>query len=79
MLISVSMYQQDLFTVPVSLAGLPALSMPCGMQAGLPVGAQLIAPAFCEDRILGLAQAYQTVTDWHEQQPDLQNAQETKA
>ncbi len=61
----VAMYQQDKFTVPVSLAGLPALSMPCGFAEGLPVGAQLIAPAFREDLLLGLTKQYQTETDWH--------------
>ncbi len=66
----VAMYQQDKFTVPVSLAGLPALSMPCGFVANLPVGAQLIGPAFREDLILGLADAYQAETDWHQTHPE---------
>jgi aspartyl-tRNA(Asn)/glutamyl-tRNA(Gln) amidotransferase subunit A len=65
----VAMYQQDKFTVPVSLAGLPALSMPCGFSEGLPVGAQLIGPAFAEDMILGLARDFQQATDWHLQYP----------
>ncbi|MEQ9451383.1 MAG: Asp-tRNA(Asn)/Glu-tRNA(Gln) amidotransferase subunit GatA [Pseudomonadales bacterium] len=63
----VAMYQQDKFTVPVSLAGLPALSMPCGQRNGLPIGAQLIGPAFGEDLILSLAAQYQRATDWHQQ------------
>ncbi|NKC00911.1 MAG: Asp-tRNA(Asn)/Glu-tRNA(Gln) amidotransferase subunit GatA [Pseudomonadales bacterium] len=66
----VAMYQQDKFTVPTSLAGLPALSMPCGFADGLPVGAQLIGPAFREDLILGLADAYQSETDWHHLHPE---------
>ena len=66
----VAMYQQDLYTVPTSLAGLPALSMPCGFVDGLPVGAQLIAPAFREDLLLGLAAKYQKHSDWHLQRPD---------
>ena len=66
----VAMYQQDLYTVPTSLAGLPALSMPCGFVDGLPVGAQLIAPAFREDLLLGLAAAYQKHSDWHLQRPN---------
>lgn len=66
----VSMYAQDVFTVPASLAGLPALSMPCGLVEGLPVGVQLIGPAFAEDRILQLAHQFQTLTDWHTQTPD---------
>ena len=65
----VAMYQQDKFTVPVSLAGLPALSMPCGVADGMPVGAQLIGPAFREDLILGLARDYQLATDWHNRTP----------
>ena len=66
----VAMYQQDLYTVPTSLAGLPALSMPCGFVDGLPVGAQLIAPAFREDLLLGLAAGYQKHSDWHLQRPN---------
>jgi aspartyl-tRNA(Asn)/glutamyl-tRNA(Gln) amidotransferase subunit A len=66
----VAMYQQDIFTVPVSLAGLPALSMPSGFSAGLPLGAQLVAPAFREDLILGLARDYQQQTDWHLKTPE---------
>jgi len=65
----VAMYQQDLFTVPTSLAGLPAISFPCGFKDGLPLGAQAIAPAFREDLLLGLAAQYQTVTDFHLQRP----------
>ncbi|XOV84269.1 MAG: Asp-tRNA(Asn)/Glu-tRNA(Gln) amidotransferase subunit GatA [bacterium] len=61
----VAMYQQDKFTVPASLAGLPALSMPCGFEGGLPLGAQLIGPAFREDLVLGLARDFQHATDWH--------------
>ncbi len=61
----VAMYNQDKFTVPVSLAGLPALSMPCGFDDGLPLGAQLIGPHFAEERILKLAASFQRATDWH--------------
>ncbi len=68
----VAMYQQDIFTVPASLAGLPALSMPCGFVDGLPIGAQLIAPHFREDLVLGMARDYQTATDWHTQTPEAQ-------
>ncbi len=66
----VAMYQQDIFTVPVSLAGLPALSMPCGFIDGLPVGAQLVAAPFQEELILGVARDYQNVTDWHTRTPE---------
>ena len=60
-----AMYKQDVFTVPASLAGLPALSVPCGFEAGLPVGMQLIAPHFGEGVLLDLAEAFQRETDWH--------------
>ena len=73
----VAMYQQDLFTVPTSLAGLPAISIPCGFSDNMPVGMQLIAPAFCEDRILRLAHAYQTETDWHLRHPTASETRES--
>ena len=61
----VSMYQQDLFTVPASLAGIPALSIPCGFHNDLPVGLQLIGPANSERTILEIACEYQKNTSWH--------------
>jgi aspartyl-tRNA(Asn)/glutamyl-tRNA(Gln) amidotransferase subunit A len=62
-----SMYMADVFTVPPSLAGLPAMSIPCGLGNGrLPIGLQLIGPAFGESRLLSLAHAYQKNTPWHE-------------
>jgi aspartyl-tRNA(Asn)/glutamyl-tRNA(Gln) amidotransferase subunit A len=55
-----SMYLSDVYTVPVNIAGLPALSMPCGLDdQGLPVGVQLIGPAFGEQAILDIANAYE--------------------
>ena len=63
------MYRQDAFTVPASLAGLPALSVPCGQIGGLPVGMQLIGPHFAEDRLLALGEAWQRETDWHMLRP----------
>lgn len=64
------MYLSDLYTVPVNLAGLPALSMPCGVdQQGLPVGAQLVGPRFGEQVILNAAYAYQQETDHHKRIP----------
>ena len=65
----VAMYAQDVFTTPTSLAGLPALSVPCGMIDGLPVGLQLIAPHFEEQRLLQLGWEYQQDTDWHQKTP----------
>ncbi|HWY72706.1 MAG TPA: amidase family protein, partial [Burkholderiaceae bacterium] len=66
----VSMYLADLFTVPGSLAGVPALSMPCGFgNRGRPVGLQLIGNYFDEARLLGVAHRYQLATDWHQRVP----------
>ena len=63
------MYRHDVFTVPASLAGLPALSIPCGFAGGLPVGLQLIGPHFAEDRLLALGEAFQRESDWHLRTP----------
>jgi aspartyl-tRNA(Asn)/glutamyl-tRNA(Gln) amidotransferase subunit A len=52
-----AMYACDLLTVPVNLAGLPGISLPCGLSEGLPVGLQLIGSAFSENRILAAAHA----------------------
>lgn len=65
----VAMYLADLFTIAVNLAGLPAISVPCGQVGGLPVGMQLIGPAFSEDRVMAAAHQYQQATDWHQQRP----------
>jgi aspartyl-tRNA(Asn)/glutamyl-tRNA(Gln) amidotransferase subunit A len=66
----VAMYQQDIYTTPASLAGLPALSLPCGFHDGLPLGMQLIGPHFGEQQILRTAEAYQRRTDWHSRHPE---------
>ena len=64
------MYLSDLYTVPANLAGLPALSMPCGVDGqGLPVGAQLMGPKFGEQVLLSVAHAYQQETDHHKRVP----------
>ncbi len=65
----VAMYQQDIFTVPASLAGLPALSLPCGFEGGLPLGMQLIAPHFSERGLLETAVLFQRETAWHLERP----------
>ena len=66
----VQMYLGDIFTIPAPLAGLPALSVPCGFDArGLPVGLQLTGPHFSEAKLLGAAHAYQQATDWHQRVP----------
>jgi aspartyl-tRNA(Asn)/glutamyl-tRNA(Gln) amidotransferase subunit A len=52
-----AMYANDVFTLPVNLAGLPGLSIPCGLDNGLPVGFQVIGPAFSENRLLAIGHA----------------------
>ena len=66
----IAMYQQDIFTVPASLAGLPAMSLPCGFHQGLPLGLQLIGPHFGERALLEAGALYQRDTDWHLRQPE---------
>jgi aspartyl-tRNA(Asn)/glutamyl-tRNA(Gln) amidotransferase subunit A len=58
----VAMYLTDACTLPVSMAGLPGISIPCGLSDGLPVGLQLIGPAWSEARLLALARAYEAIT-----------------
>jgi aspartyl-tRNA(Asn)/glutamyl-tRNA(Gln) amidotransferase subunit A len=66
----VQMYLGDIFTIPAPLAGLPALSIPCGFDAaGLPVGLQLMGKHFSEGLLLGAAHRYQQATDWHARVP----------
>jgi aspartyl-tRNA(Asn)/glutamyl-tRNA(Gln) amidotransferase subunit A len=66
----VQMYLNDIFTIPAPLAGLPALSVPCGFDAqGLPIGLQIMGPHFAEARLLGAAHRYQQATDWHRRVP----------
>jgi aspartyl-tRNA(Asn)/glutamyl-tRNA(Gln) amidotransferase subunit A len=60
-----AMYAADVNTVAVNLAGLPAISIPAGFSEGMPVGLQLIAPAFGEARLLAAAHQFQQHTDWH--------------
>ncbi len=66
-----SMYLEDIFTLPANLAGLPAIAFPVGVDdQNLPVGMQLIAPALHEDRLLQAAHSYQQATSWHQRTPD---------
>ncbi|WP_126443731.1 Asp-tRNA(Asn)/Glu-tRNA(Gln) amidotransferase subunit GatA [Sulfuricystis multivorans] len=65
----VQMYLSDIYTIAVNLAGLPAMSIPCGFDAGLPVGLQIIAPWFAEAKMLNVAHRYQQATDWHRRMP----------
>ncbi|MDR7512781.1 MAG: amidase family protein, partial [Armatimonadota bacterium] len=63
------MYLADVFTIPVNLAGLPGLALPCGFDGGLPVGLQLIGRPFDEATLLRVGHAYQQATDWHRRRP----------
>ena len=61
----IEMYMNDALTIPVNLAGLPGISVPCGFSAGLPVGLQVIAPRLRDARVFQVAAAYQGATEWH--------------
>jgi aspartyl-tRNA(Asn)/glutamyl-tRNA(Gln) amidotransferase subunit A len=70
----VQMYLSDIYTISTNLAGLPAMSLPCGFggdatSGSLPVGLQIIGDYFGEARMLGVAHQYQQVTDWHTRMP----------
>jgi aspartyl-tRNA(Asn)/glutamyl-tRNA(Gln) amidotransferase subunit A len=66
------MYLSDIFTIPCNLAGLPGLSLPCGFsQQGLPIGLQILANHFQEEKILRAAYAYEQNTDYHLRKPSL--------
>ena len=67
----VEMYLQDIFTIPANLAGLPALSIPCGEHEGLPLGLQLVGNSLQESTLLQFAQAFQSNTDWHKNLPNI--------
>lgn len=64
-----AMYLNDLYTIPVNIAGNPGISIPCGFSEGLPVGLQLVAPHFHESALLGAAHAFEGVTDWNRRKP----------
>ncbi len=66
-----TMYLNDICTIPVSLAGIPAISIPCGHADGLPVGLQIIGKAFDESTVLRAAHAFEANTDYHLQRPAL--------
>ena len=67
----VQMYQADVCTVPANIAGIPAISVPCGFSDGLPVGLQLMGPAMAEATLLRTGYAYEQATDWHTKRPPL--------
>ncbi|MEW9106963.1 Asp-tRNA(Asn)/Glu-tRNA(Gln) amidotransferase subunit GatA [Paenibacillus sp.] len=66
-----AMYLNDILTIPVSLAGVPAISIPCGLADGMPVGLQLIGKAFDEATVLRAAHAFEHRTEFHKLRPQL--------
>jgi aspartyl-tRNA(Asn)/glutamyl-tRNA(Gln) amidotransferase subunit A len=67
------MYLSDVFVVAVNLAGIPALSVPCGFSNGLPVGMQIMGPHLAEETLLQIGHLYQSQTDWHNKHPSCWN------
>ena len=66
------MYLSDIFTISANLAGVPCISVPCGLtKAGLPAGLQIIGRHFDEEGVLKAAHAYEQATDWHTRRPAL--------
>jgi aspartyl-tRNA(Asn)/glutamyl-tRNA(Gln) amidotransferase subunit A len=66
-----SMYLSDIATIPVNMAGIPAISIPCGFSDGLPIGLQIMGKVFDEETILKAAYAYEQATEWHKQRPKI--------
>jgi aspartyl-tRNA(Asn)/glutamyl-tRNA(Gln) amidotransferase subunit A len=66
-----AMYLTDIFTLTANMAGIPGMAIPCGFSEHMPVGLQLLGQPFDEATLLRVGDAYQRVTDWHQQRPDL--------
>ena len=65
------MYLSDVCTLPINIAGLPAMSVPAGFADGLPVGMQIIGKPFAEETLLKIAYAYEQATEWHKRRPNI--------
>ncbi|OHB79755.1 MAG: aspartyl/glutamyl-tRNA amidotransferase subunit A [Planctomycetes bacterium RBG_16_55_9] len=64
------MYLSDIYTIAANLAGIPGISIPCGFdEKGLPIGLQILAPTFAEDKLLQIARMYEKETGWHRREP----------
>jgi aspartyl-tRNA(Asn)/glutamyl-tRNA(Gln) amidotransferase subunit A len=68
----VQMYLSDVCTLPINIAGLPAISIPAGFADGLPIGMQIIGPPFSEETLLRIAYAYEQATEWHKRRPEIE-------
>ena len=64
-----SMYMNDICTIPANIAGLPAISIPSGISKNLPIGLQFIGPQFGDKKILQIASNFEKATDWHKLNP----------
>jgi aspartyl-tRNA(Asn)/glutamyl-tRNA(Gln) amidotransferase subunit A len=68
------MYLSDIYTIAANLAGVPGISIPCGFdEKDLPVGLQILAPTFGEDKLLRIARMFEKETNWHKKKPQLAN------
>ncbi len=66
------MYLSDIYTIAVNLAGIPGVSIPCGLDgSGLPIGLQILTPAFSESRMFRIARMFEAATDWHTKKPPI--------
>ena len=65
------MYLSDVCTLPINIAGLPAISIPAGFADGLPIGMQIIGKSFSEETLLKIAYAYEQATEWHKRRPNI--------
>jgi aspartyl-tRNA(Asn)/glutamyl-tRNA(Gln) amidotransferase subunit A len=67
----IAMYKSDICTIPVNIAGIPCLALPCGFHGGLPIGMQLIGKPLSEATLFRIGSTYQQATDWHTRRPPL--------
>jgi aspartyl-tRNA(Asn)/glutamyl-tRNA(Gln) amidotransferase subunit A len=66
------MYLSDIYTISANLAGVPSISLPCGFDDDkLPIGLQILTPAFTEEKLLRIARMYESQVDWHPRRPQM--------